>query len=142
DRPLLPLAVEVADGCGEVGAEGAAYASAREHHGGLVDVPQQQVIEADLSELVDQHGGIGELGGREQPLQQRGLAAAEEARNDVDGDEIGGSHDGRARYSRSTAAISAGSSGSQRRPAIRSATGHNATRCWTIADRPVQVRRT
>src|SRR6266513_5873686 len=100
------------------------------------------MIQADLAELVDQHGRVGELGGREQPPEQRGLAAAQEAGDDVDGDEIGGCHGGRARYSCSTAAISAASSGSHRRRLIRSAAGHSAARCWTIADRPVRLWRT
>jgi hypothetical protein len=130
----LPLAVELADGCAEIVADRAADAAAGQHHGGLVDVPQQQVIQGHLAELVDQHRRVGEPGGGQQSLQQRRLAAAQEAGDDVDGDQVGSPP--------SRAASKAGSRGSQRRPAIRSATGHRAARCWTISDRPVRLPRT
>ena len=50
------------------------------------------VIESDLAELVDQHRSVAERRIGEQALQQRGLARAQEARDQVDGREDRLSH--------------------------------------------------
>ena len=49
----------------------------------------QEMIEADLAELVDHHGRVGELGLAQQMLQQRRLAAAEKAGQDRDRQALG-----------------------------------------------------
>ncbi len=44
-----------------------------------LDMLDQQVVEADLAELVDDDGGVGERGIVQQAVEQRGLAGAEKA---------------------------------------------------------------
>ena len=44
------------------------------------------MIEGDLAELVDEHGGVPKLRRGQELLQEGGLAAPEEACDDVDGD--------------------------------------------------------
>jgi len=66
--PLAP-AVEVADGIGEVAADGAAETAALEQDRGGVDPLQEMVVEPDLAELVDQHGGFPHAAGGEQTAQ-------------------------------------------------------------------------
>ena len=48
------------------------------------------MIEPDLAELVDDHRGVGELGPAQELVQQRGLAAAQEARQHGDGNALFG----------------------------------------------------
>ena len=64
----------------EVAAHGAAQASRGQQHYPFVDLLHQQVIEADLAELVDDHRGIGEPGVPQQAIEEGGLAGAEKAR--------------------------------------------------------------
>jgi hypothetical protein len=47
------------------------------------------MVEADLAELVDDHGGLGQRGIRHQALEQRGLAGTEEAGQHGEGDGLG-----------------------------------------------------
>ncbi len=76
--------VQVADRRRKLAANGAAQAARRQQHHRVVDAVQQVMIEPDLAELVDQHGRIGQRGSAQQPLQQRRLARAQEARDQVD----------------------------------------------------------
>ena len=63
----------------EVAAERAAQASGGQQHDIFVDLLDQQVIEADLAELVDDDRGVGERGIAQQAIEQRRLAGAEKA---------------------------------------------------------------
>src|SRR5216683_7555975 len=47
------------------------------------------MIEADLAELVDDHGGLGQRRVMDQAVEQRGLAGAEKARQHGEGDGFG-----------------------------------------------------
>jgi len=47
------------------------------------------MVEADLAELVDDHGGFGERGVAHEAVEQRGLAGAEEAGEHRQGDGFG-----------------------------------------------------
>jgi hypothetical protein len=68
----------------QIAADRAAEAAAGEQHHILARRFHQQVIEADLAELIDDDGGLG-IGGIAQKLaQQGGLAAAKEAGQDRD----------------------------------------------------------
>ena len=62
DHAALALRMQLADGVGEIAADGAADATALQDHGFPIDDVQEKVIEADLAELVDQDGRIRELG--------------------------------------------------------------------------------
>ena len=77
-QPLQPVA--------QVAADRAADAAALEQHHLLVDLLDQQMVEPDLAELVDQHGRAAQVGQRQEPLEQRGLAAAEKAGQQMGGD--------------------------------------------------------
>ena len=55
-----------------------------EQHGVVVERLDQQVVEPDLAELVDQHGGARQGRVAEQVVQQRGLAGTQEAGEDGD----------------------------------------------------------
>ena len=66
----------------EVAAQRAAQAARRQQHDVVVDLLDQEMIEADLAELVDDHRGVGERGIAQQAVEQRRLAGAEEAGQD------------------------------------------------------------
>ena len=55
---------------------------------GRLKGPYQVVVETDFPEFVDQDGGVGQRRIGQQALQQRGLARAEEARDQIDGGEF------------------------------------------------------
>src|SRR5579862_7922621 len=80
--------MEILDGGREFAADGAAQASRLQQHHRLVDALQQVVVKADLTEFVYEDGGVAECRIRQQALQQRGLARAQEARDQIDGSEI------------------------------------------------------
>ena len=81
ERHLAALAprVEAADRLRQVAADGAADAARLHQQHVAAHVGDQVVIEADLPELVDQHGAVGEVRTAQHMPQQRGLAGAEEA---------------------------------------------------------------
>ena len=81
--PLAP-AEQIAHRVREIAPDGAADAAALQDHGLAVNRLEQKVVEADLAELVDQDCGVGELRRSQKSLQERGLARAEEARDQVD----------------------------------------------------------
>src|SRR5262249_21547851 len=75
-------------------ADGAADAAAlQEHHVLVDDLLDEEVIDADLAELVDQHRRIGQVRLPEQTLQERRLAgpekSAEQVRRDRGGPNVG-----------------------------------------------------
>src|ERR687894_1452355 len=80
-RYLAPLVEiqELQQRLDEVLAGGATDAPVPEQHGPLVHPAQKVMVEPNLAELVDEHGGVGHRGLGEHPAQQRRLAAAEEA---------------------------------------------------------------
>ena len=87
--PALPGIApgRIAQRAGEVAADGAAQAAALQcHHLGLVGGAEQAVIEPDLAELVDDHQGAVHVGLADQTIEQGGLAAAEKAGQQGDGD--------------------------------------------------------
>ncbi len=76
---IVEIAQQVLQRVDEVAAHRAAQAAALQQHHVVVDMLDQQMVEADLAELVDDDGGLGERRVLEQPVEQRGLAGAEEA---------------------------------------------------------------
>ena len=78
-RPLSRSRSSCSSAVDEIAAQGAAQAAALQQHHAVVDRFDQQMIETDLAELVDDHGGLGERRVAQQPVEQRGLAGAEEA---------------------------------------------------------------
>ena len=78
-RPLSRSRVSFSSAVDEIAPYGAAQAAARQHDHAVVDLLDQKMIEADLAELVDQHGGVGERRIAQQRVEERGLAGAEEA---------------------------------------------------------------
>src|SRR5919199_4498872 len=84
--PVVQPAQQVLERGDEVAADRAAETTAGELDDAFVGPFDQQVIEADFAELVDDHGRLGHAGRPEQPVQQRGLAAAEKARQDIERD--------------------------------------------------------
>ena len=120
---------QVAQLVGEVAAERAAQAAARQQHGALVDPAQQVVVDPDLAELVHDHCRLAHVRVRQEAGEQRGLAAAEEPGDERDGDLH-------------SDATSSGSSGSSVRPASSSASTQREPRSATTAERPFASRRT
>ena len=70
---------EAPGGAHQIAAHGAAHAAAVEQDDLLVARLDQQMVEPDLAELVDDHGGARERRVAQQAREQRRLAAAEEA---------------------------------------------------------------
>src|SRR5215210_1541625 len=64
----------------EILARGAAHAAVLEEDGLLIGAPEEVMVEANLAELVDEHGRIRQ--GREHPRKKGSLAASEEPRYD------------------------------------------------------------
>ena len=81
--------MEIAQRLGQFAAHGAAHAARLQQHHRVVDALDEMVVEADLAEFVDQHGGVGERGIGEQALEQRRLARAEKAGEEMDWREGG-----------------------------------------------------
>ena len=79
-QPAFAPRMQVPDRRRQLAADGAADAARLQQHHRLVDALEQMMVEPDLAELVDQHGGVGQRRIAQQPLQQRRLARAEEAR--------------------------------------------------------------
>ena len=63
----------------EVAPDRAAEAAGREQDHAVLDRLDEQVVEADLAELVDDHDRVGERRIAQEPVEQRRLAGAEEA---------------------------------------------------------------
>jgi hypothetical protein len=84
--------MQVLDRRRQLAADGAAQAARLQQHHGVLDALQQVMVEPDLAKLVDQHRGVGQRRMAKQALQKRGLARAQEARDQVDRDEDGLSH--------------------------------------------------
>ena len=89
DLAARALEEQLAHGAHEVAAHRAAQAArVQRHHAFVVGLLDQQMVEANLAELVDDDGGVGQFGPAQQLVEQRGLAAAEEARQDGDGNAL------------------------------------------------------
>lgn len=76
-------------GLDEVAAHSAAQAAGIQQNRFIIQSFDQQMIQADLAELVDQHGGIAHLGQSQQAVQQRGFASPEKAGEHGDGNPAG-----------------------------------------------------
>ena len=142
---------QVAQLVGEVAAQRAAEAAGIEQHGALVHAGQQVMVDADLAQLVDDHGRLAHVGVREQARQQRRLARAEEAGEQRQRDALVGSRDTVVDRSSGQAAhaaawlrrsISAGSSGSSGPPFSCSAITQSLPRSGTGFPTPFQLRST
>ena len=72
--------MQVLDRRRKLAADGAADAAGLQQHHRVVDALEQMMIEPDLAEFVDQHGGVGQRRIGQQALQQRRLARAQKAR--------------------------------------------------------------
>jgi hypothetical protein len=83
-RPAGAPPVEIVERAHEVAAHRTAQAAVGKQDDGVVAGGDEVVVEADLPELVDDHGRVRHAGLREQPVDQRGLAAAEEAGDECD----------------------------------------------------------
>ena len=59
-RPLSRPRSSFSSVVDQVAAHGAAQAAGREQHHAVLDVLDQQMVEADLAELVDDDGGLGQ----------------------------------------------------------------------------------
>ena len=81
--------IEAAQARHQIAADGAAEAAAGEQHHVLARRFHQQMIEADLAELVDDDGRLAEIRMAQQLAQQGRLAAAEEAGQHRDGQALG-----------------------------------------------------
>ena len=81
-RPVL----QVANGEFQVRADGAADAAALHQQHALLDLLEEQVIEADLPEFVDDDRGVREGGMLQRLAKERCLAATQKPGNNVDGD--------------------------------------------------------
>ena len=79
DAAIVEIAQELLERGHELAADRAAQAAARQQDHVVGDLLDQQMVEPDVAELVDQNGGAGERGVGQQPVEQRGLAGAEEA---------------------------------------------------------------
>ena len=64
--------------------DSAADTSAREHDCALVHLPDEVVIERNLAELVDDHGGVARVRMGQEPGDERRLPASEEAGDQSD----------------------------------------------------------
>ena len=86
-RNLAGLArvIEIVQRGDEIAEHGAAKAAVFQHHDGVVALRGERVIEPDLAELVDHHGGVGHRRIAQRAIEQRRLAAAEKAGEDGDG---------------------------------------------------------
>ncbi|MPN25598.1 hypothetical protein SDC9_173010 [bioreactor metagenome] len=101
--PELPLAapreapVNVAQGFDQITADGAAQATAAHlHHQVFGAVRDQQVVERHFAELVDDDQRVGHLRLAHQVVEHGGLAAAQEAGQQGDGNQAGGGFGGHA----------------------------------------------
>ena len=85
NRARCPPLLQRDQSAHEIVADGAAQTARVQQDRFLIEqLLHQQVIDADLSELVDEHRGVAHLRMAQQRVQQRGLAAPEEAGNDGD----------------------------------------------------------
>src|SRR5258706_16451673 len=66
----------------------AAQAAAVQHHHGINALLHQQMIETDIAGLVDHHCRIAKLRRRQQAVEQRRLASAEESRQQNERDAV------------------------------------------------------
>lgn len=87
DDTAFTFGVQFLDRICEIASDGAADATALQDGGLLIDNVDEEMIEANLTEFVDQNGCVGKLWRRQQPLQQHRLAAAEKTGDDIDGNE-------------------------------------------------------
>ena len=87
DFAALALGEQAPERALQVAADGAAQTAAVHQQHAFLGMLDQVVVEADLAEFVDEHGGVAQGGRFQQPGQQGRLAAAEEAGDDVDRDQ-------------------------------------------------------
>ena len=90
DTAVVALAQQVFQGGDQVAAHGAAQAAGAQQDHVLVDPLDQQMVEADLAELVDDDHGVGQGRIAQHPVEQRRLAGAEESGEDGERDRLGG----------------------------------------------------
>jgi hypothetical protein len=115
----------------EFAADGAADAAVVQQHRVGVDAAYQQMVQPHGAEFVDQHGGLGS-GRVLQPLpEQRGLAAAQRAREHTHGQACIAGHGACSGCGQGMA------SRSSSRASSRSAAGHNAPKSGTRTLAPV-----
>lgn len=80
--------LQVLQGADEVAADGAAEAAGVEEDGGVVEGFDEEVVEADLAELVDEDGGVGEVWLFEEVVEEGRFSGAEEAGEYDKGDQV------------------------------------------------------
>ena len=83
---LLQIAapIQIAQGHHQIAAYGAAQAAIAQFKDVLGQIRHHQMIDADFAEFVDDDSGVFESALRQQPRQERGLAAAQEAGQQCD----------------------------------------------------------
>ena len=89
DAAVVEIAQQAFERDDQIAAQRAAQAAALQQHHVVVDGLDQQMVEADLAELVDDDGGVGERRILQQAVEQRGLAGAEEAGQHGQGNWLG-----------------------------------------------------
>src|SRR5262249_18326615 len=72
--PALAPRMQLFDRDRELATDGAAEAARLQQHHGVIDALQQVMVKADLAELVDQDGGVGECGVAQRAWRRVGLA--------------------------------------------------------------------
>ena len=92
DAAVVALAQQVLERRDEVAAHGAAQAAGGEQNHALVDGFHQQVIEADLAELVDDHHRVLQRRILQEPVEQGGFARSQKAGEDGERDGGGRCH--------------------------------------------------
>ena len=89
DLALDPVDKQIGQGVDDVAAHGAAQAAAVQQHDILARPLDQQMVEADLAELVDDDRGRRHAGLLQHMIEHRRLAAAEKAGQQGDRDQGG-----------------------------------------------------
>ena len=138
DPALGAQGMEVEQRVGDFAPDRAAQAPRFEQDHRIIDTIEEMMVEADLAELVDQHGRVGEAVVGQHALQQRRLAGTEKP-----GQQVHGRRRRRARHvPASSRASNTGSSGSNGTPANASASGQRWESAAKTLTCPVAVEST
>ena len=93
EHARFPAQKDVAKRLDEIVAERTADAAAADQDGVAVQPLVKQMVEPDLAPFVDDHQRVGERRAAQEAVDQRGLARAEKAGDDVKADRVLAAHD-------------------------------------------------
>ena len=79
DAAVVTVTQQLFERIHEIAAHGAAQAARRQHHHVAFDLLDEEMVQADLSEFVDQDNGSGEAGIAQKPIEQSRLARAQKS---------------------------------------------------------------